>query len=305
MSKNEFKLPDSNKDQFDNIKLQYKGKDLSKNKDDLASITNKLLTETKKNTLDNMGVSDKTLNDLTRVLNDSNNCDSECKKARQLNDSRDTLLLAIQILNGAPSYFDVSRKNFLIEKYGKSGFVDHTIDDAKNVLNEFIKDQEKINNNLQTLLKNMINNYSYNVQFLESIDNTLKNSKNNLSDVDNKINEYTNLVNLDERTNYFLSNDIRNLRNFNFYITIIYYIALILILFFKNFFSNFKVSSKLNEIFSKTNIVLTIILIILLFLPFILRKVIILSINYYENFLQFMNIQRFTKSYGDIITSSR
>lgn len=305
MGENQFKLPDSNKHQFDDIKNQYKNKDLSKNKGQLASITNKLITETKKNTLENMGVSDKTLKDLTRVLNDSNNCDSDCRKARQLNDSRDTLLLAIQILNGAPSYFDVSRKNFLIEKYGKSGFVDHTLDNAKNVLNKFIKDQEKINNNLQTLLKNMINNYSYNVQFLESTDNTLKNSKNNLSDVDNKINKYTNLVNLDERTNYFLSNDIRNLRNYNFYITIIYYIALLLILFFKNFFSNFKVSSKFNEIFSKTNIILAIILILLLFLPFILKNIIILSIKYYENFLQFMNIQRFTKSYSDIINADK
>lgn len=305
MSKNPYELPGSNKYQFDDIKNQYKNKDLSKNKDQLASITNKLLTQTKKNTLENIGVSDKTLKDLTTVLNDSNNCDSECRKARQLNDSRDTLLLAIQILNGAPSYFDVSQKNFLIEKYGKSGFVNHTLDNAKNVLTKFVKDQEKINSNLQTLLKNMINNYSYNVQFLESTDNTLKNSKNNLSDVDNKINEYTNLVNLDERTNYFLSNDIRNLRNYNFYITIIYYISIILILFLKNFFSNFKISSKLNEIFSKTNIILAIILIILLLLPFILRNIIILSIKYYENFLQFMNIQRFTKSYVDIIASSK
>ena len=33
----------------------------------------------------------------------------------------------------------------------------------------------------------MILNYSYNVHYLESINNTLKNSKNDLTDVDNKI----------------------------------------------------------------------------------------------------------------------
>ena len=305
IDKNQFKLPDTDKNQFDSIKDKYTKIDLTKSKDDLASVTNSLLTETKKNTFENMGVSNKTLEDLTRVINDSNNCDSECRNKRKLNDSRDTLMLAIQILNGAPSFFDVSLKNFLINKHGKAGYVEHIINNATKNIDNFIKHQKNMNDNLQKLIKNMIINYSYNVQYLENIDSTLENSKNNLRDVDNRINQYTNLVNLDSRTNLFESRNIQNLRNYNFYITILYYIAIIFTLFFKNFFNNFKVSQNFKENFNLTNLFLIFILIILLFLPNIIKIFIINTIRLYEKFLQYMNIQRFTQSYRDIIMEAR
>lgn len=305
MVENLSEILNRNKDQFNSIKNEYKNKNISNNKPELASLTNKLLTKAQKSSFEEMGVSDKTLKDLTKVLNDSNNCDSECKKQRKLNDTKDILQLAMQILNGAPSYFDVSLKNYLIEKDTKAGYVKKIVKDSTDVIDNFIKNQEKINTNIQDLIKNMIYNYSYNVQYLENTDNTLKNSKNNLSNVDNKISKYTNLVNLDKRTNYFLSNDIRNLRNYNFYITIIYYILLVIILLIKKFFTKYKISSNLSDIFSKTNIILTIILFVLIFLPIILKKGIILLIKYYKYFLQYMNIQKYTKSYSDIIEADQ
>tara|TARA_R110002072_G_scaffold280272_4_gene442569 strand:+ start:1214 stop:2161 length:948 start_codon:yes stop_codon:yes gene_type:complete len=305
IDKNQFKLPDIDKNQFNSIKDKYSKTDIAKNKDDLASITNNLLTQTKKSTFENMGVSNKTLQDLTKVINDSNNCDSECKNKRKLNDSRDTLMLAIQILNGSPSFFDVSLKNFLINKHGKAGYVDHIIDNATTNIDNFIKQQENMNNNLQKLIKNMVINYSYNVQYLENIDSTLNNSRNNLHDVDDRINQYTNLVNLDSRTNFFTSNDINSLRNYNFYITILYYIIVTFTLFFKNFFNNFKVSQNFKENFNFTNLFLIIILFILLFLPIIIKIGIIIIIKFYEKFLQFLNIRKFTQSYRDIIMEDR
>ena len=214
----------------DNIKQNHKK--LSGNRDYFNKYINTYFKETTKKGFKDAGISDKTLNDLSKAMNDSNNCDEQCRKTRKENDYKEILLLAIQILNGAPEYFDVSQKNFLITKYGKSEYVNYIIKNAKHIIDEFIKNQEKKNENLQKLIKNMIYNYSYNVQYLVNTDNTINNEKNNLSDIDSKINKYINHVNLDERTNFFESKNITNLINYNQYITIFYYFVLFFVLIF-------------------------------------------------------------------------
>lgn len=303
---NKFKLPPSNNDnneKYKDIKDKYKHKKLSK--ENLADVTNSLIAKAQTDELKNMGVSEKTIQDLNKVVSDLNNCDSECMKNREINDSRDTLLLAIRILNGSPEYFDVSQKNYLITKLGKQGYVNHILDNANKNIDDFIKNQKKINQNVQELIKNLIFNYSYNVEYLESIDNTLKNSKNNLSDIDNKINKYSKSVNLDERSNYFLSKEISSLKNYNFYITILYFFVLLIYIFLTNYLSNFNFSSNIGANFSPTNIIYLFLLIFLLILPFILEKIITFSFSLYEKILQRMNIQKFPKSYNDIIMEDK
>lgn len=294
-----------NNNNTESIVNKYKKKNLKKDKNALSSLTNQLIDDSKKSTFKDMGVSNSTIQDLTKVIEDSTNCDADCRERRQLNNSRDALLLAIQILNGAPSYFDLSQKNFLITQKGKAGYVQYIVDNANKIIDNFIKNQEELNESLQEMVKNMILNYSYNVQYLESINNTLKNSKNDLTDVDNKISKYTNLVNLDKRTNYFESENISRLRNYNYYITIIYYISLFFILIFKNFKNNFIFSRNIFENFNLTNLIFLIILLILVFLPLILKILIIISIRFYEKFLQIMNIQKFPQSYREIIMEDR
>ena len=186
-----------------------------------------------------MGVSDNTLRQLTKVLNDSNNCDSECRKKRELNTSRDTLLLAIQILNGAPKYFDVSEKNYLIKKYGKTGYVNYMTKNATEVINKYTNNEKKLTDKFQFLINNMITNYSYNVNHLDSILDSIKTSKKTLNNVDDKINNFVNVTNLDKRVNYYEIKNIDTLKNYNYYIIILYYLILIAYLLLKNFFRNF------------------------------------------------------------------
>ena len=96
-----------------------------------------------------------------------------------------------------------------------------------------------------------------------------------------------------------------NLRNYNFYIKILYYIILVGLLFINNFFSNFAFSSNVKENFNLNNLKYLGLLILILILPFILKNIIILFTNIYERFLQYMNIQKFPQSYNDLIMEDK
>ena len=273
----DLKIPVDNKAHFGSILDKFKHG--GKNKDNIADFTNSLVTAAKQKTFNDMGVSNNTIKQLINVLNESNNCGAECKKKRGINDARDTLQLAIKILNGAPYYFDVSEKNYLIKKHEKSGYINYTLKNATTEIDKYINNEKQLNDKLQDIVKNMIYSYSYNEQYLENTDETMKNSKSNLNSVDKKINKYIKLTNLDKRTNHFESNDINNLRNYNFYIKIIYYIILIGLLFINNFFNNFAFSSNIKDNFSINNFKYFGFLIIVLILPFILKNIIILFTN--------------------------
>ena len=299
----DLKIPVDNKAHFGSILNKFK--DGGKSKDNITNFTNSLIVGAKQKTFNDMGVSNNTIKQLINVLNESNNCDAECKKKRGINDSRDTLQLAIKILNGAPYYFDVSEKNYLIKKHEKAGYIDFTLKNATSEINKYINDEKQLNDKLQDIVKNMIYSYSYNDQYLENIDETMKSSKANLNSVDEKIHKYNRLTNIDKRTNFFESNDIKNLRNYNFYIKILYYIIIIGLLFINNFFSNFAFSSNIKENFSLNNFKYLVFLILVLILPFILKNIIILFTNIYEIFLQYMNIQQFPQSYNDIIMEDK
>ena len=299
----DLKLSFNNKANFRTILDKFKDK--GKSKDNIADFTNSLLTTAKQKTFNDMGVSNNTIKQLINVLNESKNCDTDCKKKRGINDSRDTLRLAIKILNGAPYYFDVSEKNYLIKKYEKAGYIDYTLKNATTEIDNYIKNEKQLNDKLQDIVKNLIDSYSYNDSYLNNTDETMKNSKYNLNDIDKKIKKYTKITNLDKRTNYFESNDIKNLRNYNFYIKILYYIILITLLFINNFFSNFAFSSNIKDNFSLNNFKYLGFLIIVLILPYILKNIIILFTNIYERFLQYMNIQQFPQSYNDLIMEDK
>lgn len=296
------KIPSDNDGGFDDIKSSFKGK--KANRDNISDITNQLLIKAKKQTFEDMGVSDNTLTQLTKVINDSNNCDSECRKRRELNTSKDTLMLAIQLLNGAPKYFDVSEKNYLIKKYGKSGYVNYMVKNATEVINNYTNNQKQLNDKLQFLINNMVSNYSYNVDHLNNIIDSIKTSKKTLNGVDTKINNFVNVTNLDKRVNFYQSKDLSSLRNYNYYITILYYLLFIAFLLLKSFYRNFRFSSEFTKNFNINNLKYLTIFLTLCFLPYLLKVVIIHIIHYYELFTQYINVKKFDQSYQDILMDS-
>lgn len=268
----------------------------------LANITNQLLSKAQVQEMNKMGVTDDVLNKLTKAVEDATNCDEDCQNTKIQNQYREKLMLAINLLKESPSFFELSQKNYLISKYSKPYYVNFIKSIGNSTLDNFQSDQTRLNNYLQEVIKNMIINYSYNVDYLQNTDNTMKNAKNNLNFVDKKIKKYDKLVNLDSRTNYYESKDLEFLRSFRFWIFIIYYVALIIVLFVNNYFANFNITrTDVKGNFNVPNIKYFIILIIALGAPFIVKKLVILFIQYYEKFLQAINIQKFPQTYNDII----
>lgn len=302
---NNINLPDNdNMDMSGNMNKilnKYKDKNIQNDKGSLADITNEIIKESKKTKLNELGVSDKTLNDMMNLVNESKTCGTKCQNKKKSDESKEVLLFALHILKGSPELFDVSFKNYYITKYGKNNYVNYITDNAKKNINNFINKRENDNSRIQDVIKNIIKNYTYNVDYLDNIDDIIKSSKDNLSDIDNKINKYIKKVNLDKRSNFFESNNIRNILNYTFYINIIYYFALIFAIIRNNFFSYFKKSSVFINNFNLYNILLVLLLLTLLFLPILIKKIIILFIRLYEKFLEILNIQKFPQTYNDII----
>ena len=71
--------------QIEILKEKYKNKDVINNNEELASLTNELVQETTKQSFKDMGVSNNTLETLTKVINDSNNCTGDCAKNKKQN----------------------------------------------------------------------------------------------------------------------------------------------------------------------------------------------------------------------------
>jgi superfamily II DNA helicase RecQ len=277
-------------------------KGASKDPDSLANITNQLLSKAQVQQMNKMGVTNDVLNKLTKAVEDATNCDQNCQNTRIQNDYREKLIFAMELLNKSLLNFEISQKNYLISKNTKPNYVNYVINNANTTIDEFKNNQTKLNTNLENLIKNMIINYSYNVDYLENTDNTMKNAKNNLGEVDSKIKKYNKIVNLDARSNFYESKDIEFLRSVKFWIYIIYYVALIIILFINNYFANFNINrSNVKGNINVPNAKYFIILILALGAPFIVKKLVILFIQYYEKFLQAINIQKFPQTYNDII----
>lgn len=277
-------------------------KGASKDPDSLSSVTNQLLSKAKVQQMNEMGVTNDVLNKLTKAVEDATNCDQNCENTRIQNDYREKLIFAMELLNGSFLNFEISQKNYLISKNSKPNYINYVINNANTTIDKFKNNQILLNTNLENLIKNMIINYSYNVDYLENIDNTMKNAKNNLGEIDSKIKKYNKIVNLDTRANYYESKDLEFLRSFRFWIYVIYYIVLLVILFVNNYFANFNITrTSVKGNFNVPNIKYFIILILALGAPFMIKKLVILFIQYYEKFLQAINIQKFPQTYNDII----
>lgn len=252
-----------------------------------------------------MGIDDSTILKFTDTINNVAKCDAECENNKEVYKNYIQLMTSLKELNNGEKNFETSFKNYYISKNGLHNYCTFIKQKADDAYKKFYESEKKNNDEFVSYISSMIDSYSYNKYYLDNINNTFDNSKESIKSLNNNIDSYTNHVNLDNRSNFFESKNISDLRNYNLYIVIVYYIIAIIFLIITKYFKNFKLSPKISDNFNLNNLLFSVLLIIILFMPYFVKHFIILSINLFIKFLEFMNIQPFPQTYKDILLDNK
>lgn len=258
-----------------------------------------------KSVFKDIGIDNTTISKFTDTINNAATCDAECENNNKVYENYIKLMNSLEELNKGENNFEASFKNYYISKNGKNKYCTFIKEKADDAYKKFYESEKKNNDEFVSYISSMIDSYSYNKYYLDNINNTFDNSKESIKSLNNNIDNYTNHVNLDNRSNFFESKNISDLRNYNFYIVIIYYIIAIIFLIITNYFKNFKLSSKIYDNFNLNNLLFSVLLIIILCMPYFVKHFIILVVNLFIKFLEFMNIQPFPQTYKDILLDNK
>ena len=172
-------------------------------------------------------------------------CDSKCKANKKENELYDKYVLAKSNYDKSPEEYSDARKNYYMYSKGGDWYSNFLFKESETTINKTVDEyNNKLNDKINSI-NNSISAYNIHKKFASSVNNLHSIQKNNASDINKKIMDTKNEVNINERLTQYYHQQIVYINRFIQVFKYIYWFLVVLVMVFiiilQKKYKNFKI----------------------------------------------------------------